>query len=196
MDRGRNVWNGLLVTMAFGFAMMGAPQSSSAAVKFGVDGIWVPLASSSVEQEGAPEPDSSHNVASFGASAHGGIGFEILSVGLKLNYFNDGLQLETDDSTEKVRRNQIDINAMLRLGIPATKIGVFGEGGASVSTEFDGLGYNVGLGAEYTLFSLPLTKFNLGLEGQYVKLPSVVNEIETDSKSARLLVFFGVDFGP
>lgn len=193
----RNVLNWLLVTVGFGIAMVGAPQSSDAAIRLGADGIWVPVAADSVESP-SQTLDSTHKLSSFGGSIHGGIGFNLLSVGLKLNYFSNGMELEQEQTsgTADVRRNQVDINAMVRLGVPVTKLAFFAEGGASVSTNFDGVGYNAGLAAEYTLFSLPLIDFNAGLEGQYVNLPAVLNDTETDSNSGRLLLFVGADFGP
>ena len=193
----KSALNWLLVTVGLGLTLTAAPQTASAAIRFGVDGIWVPLATSSVEK-GNRSLDSTHKVASFGASAHGGMGFNIFSMNLKLNYFNDALELETDDGEgqKSVRRNQLDINAMARVGVPGVDIGIFGEGGASMSTEFDGLGYNFGLGAEYGLFSLPLMTFNIGLEGQYLNLPATLNNASTDSKSIRMMMFLGADFGP
>ena len=95
----------------------------------------------------------------------------------------------------RVRRSQFDVNLMGRIGIPATKVAGIGEAGVSFSPKFDGLGYNFGLGAEYRLFKLPLMKFYLGLEGQYVNFPSTLNGVSTDNKSARLLLYLGADFG-
>ncbi|MFB6350771.1 MAG: hypothetical protein ABEN55_03165 [Bradymonadaceae bacterium] len=104
--------------------------------------------------------------------------------------------MQTDEGTDKIRRNQLDVNAMVRISVPGTKVALFTEGGASTTTNFDGLGYNAGLGAEYTLFSVPLIEFNLGLEGQYVKLPAKLNDIETNTSSGRMLIILGADFGP
>jgi len=183
--------------LAFGYVFLGTAKPAHSAVRLGVDGIWVPVSADQVES-GGTSLDSDHKLSSFGASAHGGVGFDIFSVSLKLNYFNEGLEVEEkgeESSTSSVRRDQVDINAMARIGVPATKLGIFAEGGGSLSTNFDGLGYNVGLGAEYGIFEIPLMTFNVGLEGQYVNLPARLNGSSTDNKTGRLLVFLGVDFG-
>lgn len=182
----------LAMFIAGAFTLVAFPDEADAAVKLGVDAIWVPLSADTVER-GGTELDSSHNVASFGGAAHANLGFDIFSLGLKLNYFNEGLKIEGTSGSN--RRNELDINAMVRLGVPATKLAFFGEGGASVSTKFDGLGYNAGAGAEYTIFSLAVVDFNLGVEGQYVTLPIVSQGQSQTKRSGRLNVFFGGDFG-
>ncbi|MFB6350770.1 MAG: hypothetical protein ABEN55_03170 [Bradymonadaceae bacterium] len=50
MDRGRSILHWMLVTVGFSLAMIGAPQTSDAAVRFGADAIWVPLAADSVQR--------------------------------------------------------------------------------------------------------------------------------------------------
>lgn len=82
------------------------------------------------------------------------------------------------------------------VGSPPSKFALFTEGGASLSTNFDGVGYNVGMGAEYAIVKLPLVQLHLGTEGQYVNLPAKLNDLETDNQSVRWLLFAGVDFGP
>ena len=176
----------------FGATSLAAPSEADAFVRLGADGIWVPVAGTQVSQ-GDAKLDSSHELASFGGSIHGNLGFDAFSAGLKLNYFSEGMELEADG--EKVRRNEVDINAMMRFGIPTTKLGLFAEGGASMSTKFDGVGYNIGVGAEYTLVSAAILDFNAGLSGQYVNLPAEINGISTDNKTVRGLIFLGVDFG-
>lgn len=180
----------IAATLFFGLAAFATPRPAQAAFRLGVDGIWVPVSAERVES-GDTKLDSSHKVASFGGAVHGNIGFDIFSIGLKLNYFNEGLELEN----EGVRRNQVDINAMGRVGIPATKFGIFAEAGGSLSTDFNGLGYNAGIGAEYSIVKTPLVSLNFGSEGQYVNLPADINGTKTDNKSFRLLVFLGADFG-
>lgn len=198
MTRSRRLASLTVALFAFGFAFLGTAQPAHSAVRLGVDGIWVPLSADQVES-GDTSLDSSHKVSSFGASAHAGVGFEIFSASLKLNYFNEGLEVEDKgsdgESSSSVRRDQVDINAMARIGVPATKLGLFAEGGGSLSTSFDGLGYNIGLGAEYGVFSIPLLTFNVGIEGQYVNLPANLNGASTDNKTWRGLFFVGVDFG-
>jgi hypothetical protein len=192
MNLRRSLGTLLAALFVFGASSLAAPSDANAFVRLGADGIWVPLAGSQVTQQGA-ELDSSHELSSFGASAHANLGFDAFSAGLKLNYFSEGMEFEADG--EKVRRNELDINAMARFGIPKTKLGLFAEGGASMSTQFDGVGYNVGLGAEYTLVSAAILDFNAGLSGQYVNLPAEINGISTDNKTFRGMVFLGVDFG-
>ena len=185
----------LLASVGFGLVFFATPQKADAAIRFGADAIWVPLAADTVES-GSRELDSDHKIASFGGAIHGGLGFNIFSMNLKLNYFNEGLKLTESGSTDSVRRDQLDINAMARIGVPGpVKLAFFGEGGASLSTDFDGLGYNVGLGAEYTLVSAGPVGLNLGTEGQYVNLPAKLNNSSTDNKSTRLLFYLGADFG-
>lgn len=171
--------------------VMMLPSKADAAVRLGADVIWMPVASSSVSG-GNVEVDSNHKLASFGAAAHGGLGFDIFSVNLKLNYFNQGLDIAADND---VRKDQLDINAMLRFGIPTVGLGIFGEAGGSMSLDYDGFGYNAGVGVEYAVVSPPMLDLNVGMMGQYVNVPQSINDNSTDLESFRGMLFVGVDFG-
>lgn len=181
----------LTMLVAGAFTLVSFPDEADAAIKLGADAIWVPVAADTVKR-GGTTLDSSHELTSFGGAAHLNFGFDIFALGLKVNYFNEGLKVE-DSGTN--RRDEVDINGLFRVGVPATKLAFFGEAGPSISTKFDGLGYNAGVGAEYTLFSVAIADFNLGVEGQYVTLPFVTSGESRTKRSGRLNVFFGADFG-
>ncbi len=192
MHRYRRVLNWLLVMAGCGLVMTAAPSDADAAFRLGGDVIWVPVAANSV-QVGNTEFDSQHQIDSYGGAIHGNIGFDIFSLGLKLNYFNEGVELAS--TTE--RREEVDINAMGRLGVPATSLGIFGEAGVSFNpdSDSDGVGYNAGLGAEYSIFSMAVVDFNLGVEGQYVNISESIGNQSATNESFRLMTFVGADFG-
>ncbi len=194
MHRNRHLLNGLLATAGFALAMVAAPTNADAAFRLGVDGIWVPVSADNVESDSqSTELDSSHKLDSFGGAVHANIGFDIFSIGLKGNYFNEGMEV---DSTG-VRREEVDINAMARIGVPGVSLGVFGEAGLSINPDpaADGIGYNAGLATEYTIVSPAIIDLNVGLEGQYVNLPTSLHGNATTDKSVRFMTFVGVDFG-
>ena len=159
----------IVVTLGVGLLVAAAPRPADAALRLGVDGHWMPAATSKLESDSAAV-GGNHEIDSFGASVHGNLGFNVFSVGLKLNYFNEAFKLKADNVTSMVRRRQLDVNGMLRVGVPSTKLGIIGEGGLTVSPDFNGIGYNITAGAEYSIVSLKVLHLSLGAEGQYAKL--------------------------
>ncbi len=192
-----SVW--MIALIAAGFVTFSAPQDADAAFRLGADGLWMPVAFQNIEGDATDaELDSDHELGSFGVSAHGNLGFDIFSVGLKLNYFNQSVAFENADD----RFEELDINLMGRIGIPTVDLAVFAEGGVTTKPDFsfDYVGYNVGAGLEYALISLPFIDLNAGLMGQYVNVSDVDFTImegveETANLSeARGMVYLGVDF--
>jgi hypothetical protein len=154
----------------------------------------MPLSFQNIEGDNA-ELDSDHDLASFGGSVHGNMGFDIFSLGLKLNYFNKAIDFEGGGD----RFEELDINLMGRIGIPTTDIALFAEVGPTTSPDFDFFGYNVGGGVEYDLLGLPLIDLNLGVMGQYVNVSDVdftINGVEESANlnEGRVMLFLGVDF--
>jgi hypothetical protein len=183
---------GLIVALGVTFAQ---PNDAEAAFRLGADAIWVPASFDSVDDELASDPD--HNLASFGMAAHGNLGFDVFSLGLKLNYFNQGIEFE---GAEAERQHELDINAMARIGIPAVGLGLFAEGGLATNPGFDYFGYNIGGGLEYAVFSVPTLDFNLGLMGLHSSISDyelTFNGVEatTNLTQTRLMAFIGIDFG-
>lgn len=189
----------VLAALLVGTFALAVPQDADAFARLGVDGIWVPVAWQQVDA-GDRDLGASSTPGSFGASVHGGLGFKAFSAGLKLNYFNEGMRVNDVENDgggrETVRRDQFDINAHARWGIPSTKIGLSAEIGPSLSTKFDGVGYNAGAAFEYGIIDAPLVTLNAGLMGQYVNLPALINNQETDNQSFKGLLYIGADFGP
>jgi hypothetical protein len=190
----------MIALLVAGFVTLASPQKADAAFRLGADAIWMPVAFQNIEDDDS-ELDSSHELASFGASAHGNLGFDIFSVGLKLNYFNKAINfnktLDLDGGDDRFQ--QLDVNLMGRIGIPTTDAAVFAEGGLTTSPDFDFAGYNVGGGLEYALFGVPLVDFNAGLMGQYVNVSQVDFsfagiEKTTSLSEGRLMLYLGVDF--
>lgn len=180
---------------AVGFVMMGAPKNADAALRLGVDGLWVPLAFQTFEEKDA-ELDSNHEMASFGGSAHAAMGFDILAVGLKVNYFNQAVSFTGGEDS---RLEELDINLYGRVGIPTSDLAVFAELGLSTNPGFDYAGYNAGAGLTYDLLGLPLLDFNLGAMGQYVNVSETDlsisgNEAGPSLSQGRVMLFLGVDF--
>ena len=189
-----SVW--FVALLAAGFVLTSAPKEADAAFRLGADALWMPVAFQNIEDSNA-ELDSDHELASFGASAHANLGFDIFSIGLKLNYFNQAVAFAgTDDRFE-----ELDINLMARIGIPTVDLALFAEGGLATNPSFDYFGYNIGAGIEYALISLPLLDFNLGVMGQYVNVSDVEFTIQdgvhetANLTEGRGLVYLGVDFG-
>ncbi|QDG51964.1 hypothetical protein FIV42_14815 [Persicimonas caeni] len=189
-----SVW--MVALLAAGFVLTAAPKDADAALRLGADGLWMPLAFQNIETEEAnAELDSDHDLASFGVSAHGNLGFDIFAIGLKLNYFNQAISFADGDD----RFEELDINLMARVGIPTTDIAFFAEAGPTTSPGFDYFGYNVGGGVEYDLIGLPLIDLNLGAMGQYVNVSDVdfsINGVEETASvnEGRVMLFLGVDF--
>ncbi|MFB6262103.1 MAG: outer membrane beta-barrel protein [Bradymonadaceae bacterium] len=170
--------------------LVAGPSSADAALRLGVDGIWIPAASTHVEARDA-NLDTDHGFGSFGAAAHGYLGPEIFSAGLKLNYFNEGMQVS---GAANERRNEFDVNAAVRVGIPKIGLAFYGEAGPSFSTDYDGFGWNAGIGGEYMFNLGPSFQLGPGIEGQYVKLPALINGSSTDHEIGRLMVTLNFDF--
>ena len=185
----------MFALVAAGLVMTAAPTDADAAFRIGADGLWMPLTFQNIEQDDATL-DTDHDLASFGVSAHGNMGFDIFSLGLKINYFNQAIDFEGE---ENVRYEELDINLMGRLGIPATDFALFAELGPTTSPDFDFFGYNVGGGFEYDILGLPLFDLNLGAMGQYVNVSDVDFSIEGVEETAnlnegRVMFFIGADF--
>lgn len=184
---------GWMVALLVASTIFLTPNDASAVFKLGVDGMWVPVAAPSVEAGGfSQEPD--HDMATFGAAGHALIGFDLFSTGLKLNYFSSGFEAE---GGETERQNELDINAMARIQIPTTQLGFWAEGGLATTTDFETFGYNVGGAVEYAIFHTLLLDLNLGVMGQYMRLPeiSVGSVDQVELTEVRGIVFLGVDFG-
>lgn len=191
------VW--MVALLAAGFVLTSAPKDADAAIRLGADALWMPVASQNIEDDATEvELDSDHELGSFGVSAHGNLGFDIFSVGLKLNYFNQSVSFADGDD----RFEELDVNLMGRIGIPTVDLAVFAEGGLTTKPDlsFDYVGYNVGGGLEYALIGIPLLDLNLGLMGQYVNVSDVdftlrdgVEETANLSE-ARGMVYLGIDF--
>lgn len=186
----------IVALISFGLLSIALPARADALVRVGVDGIWMPLAFHSFEEDQATL-DSSHEMASFGFSAHGTLGFDIFSAGLKLNYFNQSVAFEDEDQ----RLTELDMNLLMRIGFPQTPVALLFEGGASTNQGLDYFGYNIGAGVTVDLLGAPGMALNLGLMGQYVNLSEVsldfgdVDEPELLSLSeGRVMVFLGFDF--
>lgn len=164
------------------------PSSAFAELGVGGDLLWIPASTQELERA----PDADHGKKSLGISANAKLlSLPLLpfSMGLKLNYFNEGLELQGQSK----RRNQLDVNGMARLSLPLG-FKAFGEGGLSLNTDFSGVGYNVGLGAEYTFLEVAIVELNLGAMGQYVKVPTnILNDRKVESR--RIMVFVGADIG-
>ncbi|MFP4597671.1 MAG: hypothetical protein ACOC9J_02370 [Persicimonas sp.] len=183
---------GLIAIAGITFA---SPTKADAAFRLGADAIWVPMAFQDVDSEGEATLDSDHELASFGGAVHGNLGFDIFSVGLKINYFNTGIEFDEGDA----RFEELDINLMGRIGIPTTDIAFFAEAGPTTSPDFDYFGYNVGGGVEYDILGLPLIDLNLGAMGQYVNVSDVDFDISGIEENAnlsegRIMIFLGADF--
>ena len=183
---------GLIAIAGITFA---SPTKADAAFRLGADAIWMPMAFQNVDGEGETSLDSEHELGSFGGAVHGNLGFDIFSLGLKVNYFNSGIQFDQGDG----RFEEVDVNLMARIGIPTVDLAFFVEGGPTTDPGFDTFGYNVGGGAEYDLLGLPVVGLNLGVMGQYVNVSDVdfgISGIEETANisEGRLMVFLGVDF--
>lgn len=171
--------------------LLALPASADAAFRLGADVIWMPAATTNVDADlENVELDAQHNVASFGGSAHFNLGFDILALGAKLNYFNQGIKLPS----ETLREDQLDINAMTRIQFPTTDFALVGEGGLSTTPDQSGWGYNAGLGAEFDVLGWPLVDLHLGMMGQYVNFPTEYNDTPTDIETFRGMIFMGMDF--
>lgn len=172
--------------------LLAGSAPADAALRLGVDGIWVPAAADHVEAGGGTNMSSDHSFGSFGAAGHLFLGPDFFAAGPKVNYLNEGLAV--DGSTE--RRDEFDINAAVRIGIPKIGLAILGEIGPSFSTNYEGIGFNAGVGGEY-LFNLgPAFQLGPGIEGQYVQLPAEINGESTNSEIGRLMVTLNIDFSP
>lgn len=186
------IWMVALLTA--GFVTLAAPNDADAALRLGADGLWMPLAFQNVEGDNT-KLDNDHDLASFGASAHLNLGFDIFSLGLKVNYFNQSIAFTNGDD----RFEELDVNLMGRIGIPATDVAIFAEVGPTTNPGFDYVGYNAGAGIEYDLLGMPLLDLNVGAMGQYVNVSDVDFSIDgTDTQASvsegRAMLYLGVDF--
>ncbi|MFW5966250.1 MAG: hypothetical protein ACOCV2_01975 [Persicimonas sp.] len=178
---------------------LAVPQTADAAIRLGADAIWVPMSYKDVDfEERDAAADPSHNMNTFAGSAHASMGIDLFSLGLKLNYFNNGIQFEEGSE----RYAQYDVNALARVGLPGTNLALFTEGGLTSNRSLDFGGFNVGAGAEYTAFSLPMMDINVGAMGQYVNVSEVELEFGGDEEKdlatvqeGRALIYVGADFG-
>jgi hypothetical protein len=162
---------------------------ASAAINVGGDLIWIPASTASLDRSGV---DADHSRSSFGLSAHYRMGPDFASMGLKLNYFNTGLDIQNAGDT---RNNQLDVNALLHVGLPLTNVSAFAEAGPSINTNYSGFGYNAGIGGRFTAIELPFLGINGGIMGQYVNVPSEINNNETDVTSTRVMLMLGFELG-
>lgn len=172
---------------------LAAPSDADAALRFGGDLIWMPVAVQDVETDQA-SLDSSHDLQSFGLSAHGNLGLDVFSLGLKVNYFNQAIDFDTESDD---RFQEVDVNLMARVGIPTTEMALIGEGGLTTNPGFDFAGYNVGAAFEYDLLGLPLFDLNLGIMGQYVKVQEIDLTFDgeaADFSTGRGMLYIGGDF--
>lgn len=188
-----SVW--MIALLVAGFVTLASPKNADAALRLGADALWMPVTFQNFEGEGDTELDSEHDLASFGLSAHGNLGFDIFSVGLKVNYFSQAVAFEGGDD----RFEELDINLMGRIGIPTTDFALFAEVWPTTSPGFDYFGYNAGAGFEYDLLGLPLVDLNVGAMGQYVNVSDVEFSISGTEEKAnisegRVMLFLGVDF--
>ena len=184
----------MIAFLAVGFVMMGAPKDADAALRLGVDALWIPLGFQTLES-GGTKFDTEHEMGSGGLSAHAAFGFDILAVGLKVNYFNQAISFPGGDE----RFEEIDFNLYGRVGFPTTDLAVFAEVGLSTNPGFDYAGYNMGAGLTYDLLGMPLLDFNIGAMGQYVNVSESNLDIGEDvSKPSlsqgRVMLFLGIDF--
>ncbi|AWV90258.1 hypothetical protein [Bradymonas sediminis] len=184
----------MIAFLAVGFVTVAAPKDADALLRLGVDALWIPLATQTIEEDGVVL-DSNHELASFGASAHGAIGFDIFALGLKANYFNSAISLPG----ETTRLEQVDLNLYGRVGFPTTDLAVFVEGGVTTNPELDYAGYNGGLGLTYDLAGKPFFDLNLGVMGQYINVAETEALLEDEQwapslSQGRLMVFLGMDF--
>lgn len=187
-----SVW--MIALLVAGFVTVASPQKADAALRIGADALWMPLAFQNIEGDDT-ELDSDHELGSFGFSGHGNMGFDIFSLGLKINYFNQAISFAEGED----RFQELDINGMARVGIPTTDVAFFAEGGLTTSPDFDYFGYNVGGGVEYDLLGLPLIDLNVGAMGQYVNVSDVdfsINGVEETANlnEGRVMLFLGADF--
>lgn len=184
----------MVAFLAVGFVMMGTPKDADAALRIGVDALWIPLGFHSIGDDDA-KLDSEHDLASFGASAHAAMGFDILAVGLKVNYFSNSISFPGGDT----RFEEIDFNLYGRVGIPTTDLALFAEAGLSTNPGFDFAGFNAGAGLTYDLLGMPLLDFNVGAMGQYVNVSESDlsiggNEAKPSFSQGRVMLFLGIDF--
>ncbi len=176
-------------------AVISVPDRADALVNLGVDGIWVPVAADSVQTD-QEQFSAQHEADSFGGSVYGNVGVDEFSIGLKLNYFNEGLIVDGDSiEGDKRRPHQMDLNANAILAVPKTNLRPWVEGGASVNMDGEGTGYNAGGGLKYKFSDVTLFEFHVGAAGHYVNLPEVINDTEADVSSFRLLLMVGGEFG-
>lgn len=191
----RRVLQVSVLTLAFGVVSAAVP-SNAHAFKLGLDAIWVPVGAHEVKEKSGPRlRDDGHEVGSWGLSAQGELSFEYLSGGLKVNYFNEGLDLVTADRKVEDRRKEIDVNVMGRLQVPQVALSVFGETGLVFGAPFEKVGFNAGFGVEYTLFTVSIVGFNLGLAGQYTDFDTELRNQPVATDSWRFSAFAGLEFG-
>ncbi len=178
----------LCLVLLVGITSVAWPSKAEAGVMVGVDGIWVPTATLEVSGE---DLDAQHQIDSFGVGAHGTVGLGPMDVGLKVNYFDTGIEV----AGVSARSNEININALGRFAIPGIGLAALAEAGLATSTDGGGVGYDLALGGEYSIISLGPAAINGGLMGQWVTLPSSQDNPDATLKSFRLLVSLGIDFG-
>jgi hypothetical protein len=179
----------ICLVLLVGLTSVAWPSDARAGVMAGVDGIWVPAATLDAAGEG--DVPASHQLDSFGLGVHGTMGVGPVDLGLKVNYFDTGVEVAGFEG----RQNELNINALGRFGIPGIGLAVLGEAGLATNTKFSGVGYDLGLGGEYSLFSVGPVAINTGAMGQWVTLPAKTNNNETTLKSFRFLLHLGVDVG-
>lgn len=165
---------------------LGAPSSSEAAMRLGAN-LQVPALTVDVGE--GTLADASPNWPSLGGNVYGLMGLDIFAFGLKVNL----TRLAYEDAG--LDHTQSDLNAMLRVGLPATDLAFWAESGLSFAAPFDGVGYNYGVGAMYDVLGLPLLDLNVGAGLQYVTTPvgsDAYGSLKADYW--RALLTLGVDF--
>ena len=167
-------------------------QDAQALVRLGLDVEYLPIA---YDQLNAVDLDGYRATAplGFGGGLHVGLGFDVFSIGPKLNLRRHAYADDTLDYTE------LDANVMIRVQFPETDLAIFAEGGAAMALNFGGVGYNAGLGLEYDVTGLEFFDLHIGFAGNYRDLPSeravgADPKVETTIRGVSGIVFIGIDF--
>lgn len=167
-------------------ALLASSADAQAATRFGVQGQWFPAVINT--NEGTYD-DAEREVLSLGVGAFGLFGADLFSLGFKVNYTMMDLEADVLDYSH------VDANAMVRVGLPASPMALWGEVGPSFAMDYDGVGYNVGAGLLVDVLAMPMVELNLGLGGQYVSLPlekTGFKELKTEELRLMVVLGFGI----
>ncbi len=179
------VWM-IALFLSFGVAAATA-ETAQAGLRLGFDVKWVPLSTDTIDEE--DDDDVTRNLGTMGFGARAMFGFEIFTVGLKINYLSNRF---TDS---QFNYGELNTNIVGRVGLPIVDLAIFAELGPAFTTSFDQLGFNTALGIEYNVVGLSAFELYVGLAGQYVNLGLDLGNADTqDLESTRLLVIVGFDF--